>query len=111
VIALITTLVLFIAALAGGLANANKQFIEKLDADLLVFQENTDLQATASRLDESKLREIRRITGIADAGPLAFATGTVVFSDLRDPIDVSLIGVEAGKPGEPVVLVGAGLTG
>lgn len=109
VIALITTLVLFIAALAGGLANANKQFIEKLDADLLVFQENTDLQATASRLDESKLREIRRITGIADAGPLAFATGTVVFSDLRDPIDVSLIGVEAGKPGEPNVLAGAGL--
>jgi putative ABC transport system permease protein len=109
VIALITTLVLFIAALAGGLANANKQFIEKLDADLLVFQENTDLQATASRLDESKLREIRRITGIADGGPLAFATGTVVFSDLRDPIDVSLIGVEAGKPGEPIVLVGAGL--
>jgi putative ABC transport system permease protein len=109
VIALITTLVLFIAALAGGLANANKQFIEKLDADLLVYQENTDLQATSSRLDESKLREIRRITGIADAGPLAFSTGTVVFPDLREPIDISLIGVEAGRPGEPVLLNGEGL--
>jgi len=109
VIALITTLVLFIAALAGGLANANKQFIEKLDADLLVFQENTDLQATASRLDQSKLREIRRVTGVKNAGPLAFSTGTIVFSDNRDPIDISLIGVEAGQPGEPAVLRGEGL--
>ena len=109
VIALITILVLFIAALAGGLANANKQFIEKLDADLLVFQENTDLQATSSRLDNSKLREIRRITGVADAGPLAFSTGTLVFADQSEPIDISLIGVEAGRPGEPPVLNGRNL--
>lgn len=109
VIALITTLVLFIAALAGGLANANKQFIEKLDADILVFQENTDLQATASRLDEAKLREIRRITGVADAGPLAFSTGTIVFPDGREPIDISLIGVEPGRPGDPELLSGEGL--
>ena len=109
VIALITTLVLFIAALAGGLANANKQFIEKLDAELLVYQENTDLQATASRLDETKLRELRRITGVADAGPLAFSTGTVVFPDQREPIDISLIGVEADRPGEPNLLDGSGL--
>ena len=45
VIALITTLVLFIAALAGGLATANRQFIDLLDADLLLYQENVDLQA------------------------------------------------------------------
>jgi len=109
VIALITILVLFIAALAGGLANANKQFIEKLDADMLVFQENTDLQATSSRLDDSKLREIRRITGVADAGPLAFSTGTLVFTDQSEPVDISLIGVEAGRPGEPPVLSGRNL--
>ncbi len=53
VIALITVLVLFIAALAGGLANANRQFIDKLDADLLIFQENVDLQPTSSRLGQS----------------------------------------------------------
>ena len=109
VIALITILVLFIAALAGGLANANKQFIEKLNADILVFQENTDLQATASRLDEAKLREIRRVTGVADAGPLAFSTGTIVFTDGREPIDISLIGVEPGRPGDPELLSGEGL--
>lgn len=109
VIALITTLVLFIAALAGGLATANKQFIEKLDADLLVYQENVDLQATSSRLGPSKLREIRRLDGITDSGPLAFSTTTIVFPDGREPIDVSLIGVEPGKPGDPSLLAGEGL--
>jgi len=43
VIALITILVLFIAALAEGLAAANKQYLEKLDADLIVFQEKVEL--------------------------------------------------------------------
>ena len=109
VIALITTLVLFIAALAGGLATANKQFIEKLDADLLVYQENVDLQATSSRLGSAKLREIRRLPGIAEVGPLAFSTSTIVFGDGRQPIDVALIGVEPGKPGDPPRIAGEGL--
>lgn len=109
VIALITTLVLFIAALAGGLATANKQFIEKLDADLLVYQNNVDLQATSSRLGPSKLREIRRIDGIAAVGPLAFSTTSIVFPDGREPLDVSLIGVDPGMPGDPPLIAGEGL--
>jgi putative ABC transport system permease protein len=109
VIALITTLVLFIAALAGGLANANKQFIEKLEADLLVFQENTDLQATSSRLGPDKLREVRRVDGIASAGPVGFSTASVVFPAGAEPLDVSLIGVEPGFPGDPALLSGTGL--
>lgn len=109
VIALITTLVLFIAALAGGLANANKQFIEKLDADLLVYQENVDLLASASRLSPAKVREVRRQGEVADAGAIGFSTATIVFGDGRQDVDVSLIGVEAGRPGEPQIYQGAGL--
>lgn len=111
VIALITTLVLFIAALAGGLANANKQFIEKLDADLLVYQENVDLQATSSRLGQATLRNTRRVEGIAAVGPVGFATSTIIFQDGREPVDVSLIGVEPGMPGDPALISGAGLRG
>jgi putative ABC transport system permease protein len=109
VIALITTLVLFIAALAGGLANANKQFIDQLDADLLVYQENVDLQITSSRLGPDKLRDLRRVDGVKAAGPLGFSTGTVVFSNGIEPVDVSLIGVEPGLPGDPPLLSGSGL--
>jgi len=109
VIALITSLVLFIAALAGGLANANKQFIEKLDADLLVYQENVDLLASSSRLAPGKVREVRRLAGITDVGAIGFSTATIVFTEGREPVDVSLIGVEAGKPGDPKILQGAGL--
>ncbi len=109
VIALITTLVLFIAALAGGLATANRQFIDLLDADLLVYQENVDLQATSSRLGRSDLRRVRRVDGVAEAGPIGFSTASIVFIDGREPVDVSLIGVEPGKPGDPALLSGSGL--
>jgi putative ABC transport system permease protein len=109
VIALITTLVLFIAALAGGLATANRQFIDKLEADLLVYQENVDLQTTSSRLGLSKVKQVRRLDGVAAVGPLGLSSGTVVFADGRDPVDVSLVGVEPGAPGDPSLLAGEGL--
>jgi putative ABC transport system permease protein len=109
VIALITTLVLFIAALAGGLATANRQFIDKLEADLLVYQENVDLQTTSSRLGLSKVKQVRRVDGVASVGPLGLSSGTVVFADGSEPVDVSLVGVEPGAPGDPVLLVGPGL--
>jgi len=72
VIALITTLVLFVAALAGGLATANRQFIEKLDADLLVYQESSNLSAASSRLGVSRVKQVRRVEGVAEAGPIGF---------------------------------------
>jgi putative ABC transport system permease protein len=109
VIALITALVLFIAALAGGLATANRQFLDKLDADLLIYQENVNLQATSSRLNNAKLKAVRRLDQVAAAGPLAFSTTKIVLPDNRQPIDVSLIGVESGQPGYPNLLQGPGL--
>jgi putative ABC transport system permease protein len=108
VIALITTLVLFIAALAGGLATANRQFIEKLDADLLVYQENSDLQATSSRLGLSKERELRRVEGVKETGALGFSSGTLLLPG-QEQVDVALVGVEPGKPGDPQLLSGPGL--
>jgi putative ABC transport system permease protein len=106
VIALITTLVLFIAALAGGLATANRQFIEKLDADLLVFQENTDLQTASSRLGPDKIREVpggRRAT----PARLDSARPACCFQQ-AGTAGYCLIGVDPGR-GEPSLLAGAGL--
>jgi putative ABC transport system permease protein len=107
VIALITSLVLFVAALAGGLATANRQFLDKLDADLLIYQENVNLQATSSRLNIAKLKAVRRLEQVAAAGPLAFSTTKIVPADGSQPIDVSLIGVQPGQPGEPPLLAGS----
>jgi hemin transport system permease protein len=108
VIALITSLVLFIAALAGGLATSNRQFLDKLDADLLIYQQNVDLQATASRLSIAKLKAVRRLDLVAAAGPLAFSTTKIALADGRQPIDVSLIGVQPAQPGDPSLLQGPG---
>ncbi len=109
VIALITSLVLFIAALAEGLAEANKQYLEQLDAELLVFQENTKLSTTASRIGTSKMNDLERVEGVAMAGPIGFSSATVVFADGREPVDISLIGVDAGHPGNPAVVTGKNL--
>lgn len=109
VIALITILVLFVAALGRGLADANRQFIDKLDADILVVQENADLALTASRLSRQTLTEVRRINGVAAAGMLAFSNGKVLLPDGTD-VDVSLVGIEPGQLGTPPLLSGPGLS-
>jgi putative ABC transport system permease protein len=105
VIALITFLVLFIAALGEGLAAANKEYLDNLDAELLVFQENVDYSTLESRLEYTTLKNIRRLPGVADIGAIGF-TNTAVILPNGDDLDVSLIGVEAGKPGAPSVIQG-----
>ena len=107
VIALITVLVLFIAALADGLGNGNKEYIEKLNGDLVVYKKDVDLSIGASRIDRLKLNEIRRVPGVRDAGQVSFASVVLMMGERK--INVALIGVEPGKPGEPPVLKGSGL--
>ncbi len=108
VIALITTLVLFIAALAQGLALANNEYLSKVDAQLIVFQKNVDTSIAASRIGRSNLNDIRRVEGVAAVGSVGFSSGSLVFAD-RPKQDVSLIGVEPLQPGDPRVLEGRNL--
>jgi putative ABC transport system permease protein len=111
VIALITTLVLFIAGLAEGLGNGNREYLAKLNGELILYQENVDLSIPASRFDRSILNDVLRVEGVKDAGPIAFSNASIVFENGREPLDVSLIGVEPGKPGEPPAYQGRGLKG
>ena len=105
VIALITVLVLFIAALAEGLANSNREYLSKLDAQLVALSDRADNLIAASRLGRSRAAAIRRAPGVADAGAIAFANA-VIAQPLPAgagalPLRISLIGVEPGRPGEP----------
>ena len=104
VIALITLLVLFIAALGEGLANGNHQYVANLDAQLVVFLDKSDYNISASRLDSSTARTLRRVDGVSDAGPI-YTSNTEIVS-LEEPLKVSLLGVEAGRPGMPVLIEG-----
>lgn len=109
VIALITTLVLFIDGLAEGLGSGNIEYLTKLNADLVLFQENTDLSTSTSRIGRSKLKEIRRVDGVKDVGLIGFSRASLIMDDGSEPLGVSLIGVEPGKPGEPTALEGRNL--
>ena len=104
VIALITMLVLFIAALGEGLGNGNHQYIANLDADLIVFLEKSDYIISASRLEVNTARSIRRVEGVADAG--AIYTSSTEIVSLEEPLKVSMLGVEPGRPGMPTILEG-----
>jgi putative ABC transport system permease protein len=106
IVALITTLVLFIAALSEGLASANREYIEKLNGELLVFQEGTELSTTASRIGRSRISELRRVAGVEAVGQVGFASAKVPNPDGGDEVDVALIGVEPNSPGKPDVIEG-----
>ncbi|MBI5352560.1 MAG: ABC transporter permease [Chloroflexi bacterium] len=109
VIALITLLVLFIAALGEGLANGNRQYVANLDAQLIVFLQKSDYSITASRLETNAVRAVRRVDGVADAGPI-YTSNTEIVS-LAKPLKVSMLGVEAGRPGMPTLLDGRAFRG
>ena len=104
VIALITLLVLFIAALGEGLANGNRQYVANLDAQLIVFLEKSDFSISASRLETNTVKSVRRVEGVADAGAI-YTSNTEIVS-LAEPLKVSMLGAEPGRPGMPPILEG-----
>jgi len=104
VIALITLLVLFIAALGEGLSNANRQYVANLDAQLIVFLEKSDFSITASRLETNTVKAVRRVEGVADAGPIHTSNSEIV--SLPEPLKISVLGVEAERPGMPLLIEG-----
>lgn len=110
VIALITLLVLFIAALGEGLGNGNREYISKLDADLIVYQAKSDFIIAASRLPRNRLAAVRRVDGVADAGMLGTASANLLLPDQESPLKVALLGVEPGRVGEPQVVEGSQLS-
>ncbi len=104
VIALITLLVLFIAALGEGLANGNRQYVANLDAQLVVFLEKSDYSISSSRLETNTVKAVRRVDGVADAG--AIYTSSTEIVSLAEPLKVSMLGAEPGRPGMPAILEG-----
>jgi putative ABC transport system permease protein len=110
VIALITLLVLFIAALGEGLGNGNREYISKLDADLIVYQAKSDNLITASRLGRDRLAAVRRVDGIADAAMLGTSNVTLILPGGEEPLKVAMLGVEPGRTGEPMVVQGRQLS-
>ena len=104
VIALITLLVLFIAALGEGLANGNRQYISNLDAQLIAFLDKSDYIISASRLESITVRAIRRVEGVEAAGPIY--TSTTEIASTPTPLKVSLLAADPDQPGMPPIVSG-----
>lgn len=108
VVALITLLVLFTAGLAEGLGLGNREYLENVRAELVVYQDTSELLIPSSRIGEAKVRDVRLVDGVERAGGVAFSTVTIVPNG-RAPVKVALAGVEPGTPGEPPVTQGSQL--
>lgn len=109
VVALITVLVLFVAALGEGLGSGNREYLEKLNAELIAYQDTARLSIASSRIGCEKRREIRRVEGVREVGSVGFASVSIPMDGETEPLDISLIGVEPGKPGAPPAVTGHGL--
>jgi putative ABC transport system permease protein len=59
-------------------------------------------------LERSLLRTIAGVEGVKDVGPIGFSSASIMLPD-GEQYDISLVGVEPGKPGEPPVEEGEGL--
>lgn len=110
VVALITTLVLFVAALAEGLGSGNKEYLEKLNADLIAYKSGVDLSVQTSQLDRPKAQDIRLVAGVKAVGQISASSASVILPGRTDNIGVSILGVEPGHPGEPPVVQGRQLS-
>ncbi len=106
VIALIAVLILFVAALGEGLGAGNREYLEKLNGELVVFQATARLSIPSSRLERDKLPQLRNVEGVQDVGPVGFSAAAIPLGDRDELFDVSLIGVEPGLPGMPSVVEG-----
>jgi putative ABC transport system permease protein len=111
VIALITLLVLFIAALGEGLGNGNREYISKLDGQLIVFQAKSDYLIQASRIGLDRLETLREVEGVADAAALGVSSATLLLPSDDETLKVALLGVEPNHVGEPAVTEGRQLGG
>jgi putative ABC transport system permease protein len=110
VIALITLLVIFLAGLSEGLGAGNKEYLSKLGGELVIFQDQADLTVGASQIGQSLMNNIRRTEGVADAGAVGAGAGLISYGGALQPQSVSLIGVEPGRPGEPIAYEGEQLS-
>ncbi len=112
VIALITLLVLFIAALGEGLGNGNREYISNLDAELIVFQAKADSIISASRLGRERLAAVRRVDGVADAAMLGTANAALILPGDAEPLkgDTLTLRVTQGTQDEFYDLEVVGIT-
>ena len=70
-----------------------------------MFSDKADFIIASSRLDQSALKAVRRLDGVADAGPISTSSTAIILADGK-VLKVSMLGVEAERPGLPPVIEG-----
>ena len=71
---------------------------------LIIFLEKSDYSISSSRLDTNTIRAVKRVDGVADAGEIFTSTSEIV--SLPEPLKISMLAAEPGRPGMPPLIEG-----
>ena len=74
-------MILFVAGLSEGLGDGNREYLQKLDADLVVYSRAANLSVASSRLARDVLPNVRMVQGVQEVGPIGFGSGAVELAD------------------------------
>jgi putative ABC transport system permease protein len=92
--------------LAQGLSNANKEYLSKLDAQLIVYQSKVQLSSASSQIGESVMNNIQRVAGVSEIGSIGLSSAIVTDPITNKDMNISIIGIEPGKLGMPPIVSG-----
>jgi len=108
---LIAWLVLILCGLGNGLTTLSAATIKNMDADYVVFEEESRASMSRSVISESLVDEIKQQANVEDAAPVGATSTTVINESSTDgkKVDVSILGIIPGSFLEPQVVEGDSL--
>lgn len=99
-VALAMLLVLVLDGVFAGAMSQVTAYMDNTGFDVVVAREGVrNLHMTVSYFPRSRLRDIRRVAGVADVDPILYTTDFIVKGDERSIAYV--LGYEPGRPGGP----------
>lgn len=101
-VAVLSFLVVLQQAFLVGLVGQLNGGLRSSDADLYVLGDTADGALPASEVPGDAVGVARAVDGVDDAGSVRFGAATVVVDGSE--VNVTLVGVEPGRPGGPAVI-------
>lgn len=94
IMALISWLVFIIGGLANGLSHDNAGAFVNMDADYLVFREDSGYSPRRSVLEANMVEAMGQVDGIESATPLGLVSLSANSPDAQEVIDITVFGID-----------------
>lgn len=93
IMTLIAWLVFLLTGLASGLSSDNAGALVNMEADYLLFEEDSGYSPRRSLLEMAMVSEVAAISGVDRAAPLGLSSLSISSNDDTEMIDVTIFGI------------------